>query len=124
MNVSTAESNLAGQQTRLDESVRNLEILLGRYPSGLIAIKGDLPEIEDSIPAGIPSELLNRRPDLIAARETLSAVDSSLRDQEKNFLPSVSLTGSGGTTGEKFKNLFNFNFLVWSIASNLVQPIF
>ena len=124
VNVSAAENSYAAQLTRYDDAIRGLQVLLGRYPSSEIRIAEFLPEIDDSIPVGIPSELLTRRPDLIAAQEKLYAFDERLKDEKKNFLPSISLTGTGGTTGEQLKNLFNFNFLVWRIASDLTQPLF
>ena len=82
------------------------------------------PEISETVPAGIPSELLNRRPDLIAAKETFGAANERFKDAKKNFFPNINLTNSGGTSGEKLKNLLNFNFLVWNIAAELTQPIF
>ena len=123
-NLANTESTKAAQQRVLDTAVRTLEVLLGRYPDSQLQLIEELPTIVRTIPVGLPSELLSRRPDLIAAEKVLKAAVERRKGESKNFLPSIALTGSGGTTGPQLKNLLNFNFLVWSIAADLTQPLF
>jgi NodT family efflux transporter outer membrane factor (OMF) lipoprotein len=107
-----------------DQALRSLEVLLGRYPAAKINLPDVLPELSNSIPAGIPAELLNRRPDIIAARERFKALDQRHIQAKKNRLPAIRLTGSGGTSTRALTDLVDTDFLVWNFASGLVQPLF
>ena len=78
----------------------------------------------ESIPAGLPSELLLRRPDLIAAERRLAATNQTLRAAKKDLLPKLSLTSSAGTATSEFDQLLDSNFRVGAVAGNLISPIF
>jgi NodT family efflux transporter outer membrane factor (OMF) lipoprotein len=123
-NVASAESNLALRQRQRDTAVRSLEILLGRYPVAGLAIPEELPQIVREIPVGLPSTLLERRPDLIAARQRLLAAGERLSEANKNRLPSFRLTATGGFTSEEFARLLDYDALVWSLIAGVTQPIF
>ena len=122
--VAGAESNLEFEKARHDAIVRSLEVLAGRYPNFQSAIPEKLPSIKLDIPAGLPSEILGRRPDLMEAEMRLAASDERLQQVGKNRLPGIQLTGSGGTSSNALKNLFDLDFLLLSIAADLSQPIF
>ena len=119
-----ATANLLSRKRQLDQASRRLEILLGRYPSASLAKMTDLPALPASIPAGLPSELLLRRPDLIAAERRLAATDQTLRAAKKDRLPKLSLTSSAGTATSEFDDLLDSNFRVGAVAGNLINPIF
>ena len=72
-NVSSAKRALESRQLDRNESARTLELLLGRYPSGTSRNQRDLPTLTSSVPAGLPASLIDRRPDLSAARARLFA---------------------------------------------------
>ncbi len=122
--VANAQSDLIVRRRVMDDNLRSLEVLLGRYPAAEISADTVLPEITSVVPAGLPSELLSRRPDLIAAHQTLEAALERQEDESRNYLPDIRLTGNGGTSGDALRNLLNWNFLVWNIAGGLVQPVF
>jgi len=105
-------------------AVRVLEVFLGRYPSAQIVFPDHLPTASRPIPAGVPSELLSRRPDIIAMERRFMALDQRHIQAKKNRLPSIRLTASGGTSTRKFTDLANTDFLVWNFASGLLQPLF
>ncbi len=109
---------------QLDAAERQLEILLGRYPRADVAQQRTLPSWVEPVPAGLPADLVARRPDLIAAERRLTASGLRVRSAKKSLLPRISLTGSGGTRTDDFSNLLDGNFGVWNIVGNLVQPIF
>lgn len=129
--VRSSEAELAGARALLErrgEQVerveRQLEILLGRYPSGDVEGPGDLPAVGEAPGAGVPSELLLRRPDLRAAELQLLAADYALYEARASLYPQLTLTGSIGRVGTETENLTDSGFDVWSIAAGLVQPIY
>lgn len=122
--TASAEADVAIRQRGLDAATRNLEIILGRYPGGELAAINELPDLPPSIPAGLPADLLQRRPDLVAAERQLAAADKELTASEKDLLPQISLTASAGSSTQEFDDLLDGDFSVWSLAGNLSQPIF
>ena len=74
-------------------------------------------------PAGLPSELLLRRPDILSSERRLAATGKRLKEAQLAFYPSFPLTGSGGTTTSQLANIFDSSFGVWSIAGQVAQPI-
>ena len=123
-NVSSAEALVQQRTETLKRSVRQLEILLGRYPAGQIDSASALPSVPALPDTGIPSELISRRPDLMAAERRLAAADKRIDASKAALLPRLSLTGSTGTMSDQFGDLLDGNFLGWTIASNLIQPLF
>ncbi|MEO0794202.1 MAG: efflux transporter outer membrane subunit [Verrucomicrobiota bacterium] len=107
-----------------DSSVRELEVLLGRYPSRELGITPNLPVLVRPVPVGLPSELLERRPDLVVAERQLAASGKRVSEARKAMLPRISLTGSYGYSSDELANMLSNSFSVWSIAGNALQPIF
>ncbi len=103
---------------------RALESLLGRYPGDQLSTAADLPPTPAMPPAGIPSGLLERRPDVIAAERQVAAAFANLDQARAARLPIVSLTGSLGGASSDLTNILNGPNLVWSIIGNVLQPIF
>jgi len=104
--------------------VRQLEILLGRYPDGELAMDLAFPDMPRPVPAGLPSEMLSRRPDLRASEQRLKSADWRVAESKATLLPRLSLTASGGTTSEDLADLISTDFKVWTVAANLAQPVF
>ena len=123
-NVASAERNLRSQVLRRDEAARTLELLLGRYPAGELKATPNLPTLRRQIPAGLPSELLNRRPDLAAGRERIYASARRADTARKSLLPSLRLTGSAGNGSSDLRRALDPSFLTWSIASSVAQTIY
>jgi len=123
-NVASAEASYEQRLRILDGSVRSLEVLLGRYPGNRLEVGDTLPTLEGFVPAGLPSELLQRRPDLQAAERRLRAAELDASIAHKNRYPSISLTASGGTGSDELDNLLDSDFKVWNLAYNLTQPLF
>ena len=122
--VANAESRLAARRLQRDQTVRVLEVLLGRYPASELDIAEDFPSMKQEVPVGLPSHLLARRPDILAAERRLAASEARLSREKKNRLPSFGLTASGGTSSDALKQLLNINYLVWNLAANVTQPLF
>jgi NodT family efflux transporter outer membrane factor (OMF) lipoprotein len=123
--AASAEADVGTRTRALDSATRSLEVLIGRYPGAELASDpATLPPLPEAIPTGLPADLIQRRPDLIAAERRLAAADRDLRARQKDLLPRISLTGSGGTASQEFKDLLDSDFSVWTLAGNLGQPIF
>ena len=123
-NVASAERNLRSQILRRDEAARTLELLLGRYPSGELKATPNLPTLRRQIPAGLPSDLLVRRPDLTAGRQRIYASARRADAARKSLLPSLRLTGSGSNGSSDLQKALDPSFLTWSIASSLAQTLY
>jgi len=107
-----------------DESTRILESLLGRYPSASLKLPEQLPTVTQPLPNSVPSSLLERRPDIIAAEQRFFATDQRMLKARKNMFPTIQISGNGGTSTQKLDEIFNPEFLIWNIAGNLTQPLF
>ncbi len=125
LDVANAEADLAERREVLDRTARQLEVLVGRYPGAELELSaGALPTVTGAPPAGIPSELVTRRPDLAVAERRLAAAGARVDEARAALYPRLSLSASGGTSTEDIGDLFDRAFSVWQIAGNLLQPIF
>jgi outer membrane protein, multidrug efflux system len=122
-NLASAESLLYFREEQIERVARQLQILTGAYPDGQVDAT-DLPPIPAQIPAGVPSDLLQRRPDLASAEARLAAADYGLWEARKALWPSIRLTASAGRTSDELGDLLKDSFDVWSLAGGIVQPIF
>ena len=123
-NFAAAESLLSERRNFSERATRQLELLLGRYPSGKIKTSATLQEVPEPVPAGLPAELVARRPDLAAAEQRVFAADARVAQARATLYPRISLTGSGGTSSSELEDLLSSQFKVWTIAGNLAQPLF
>ncbi len=123
-NVASAERNLRNRTLQRDEAARALQLLIGRYPSGELQAASELPPLKSRIPAGLPSELLARRPDLAAGRARIYSSARRADAARKDLLPALRLTGSGGTSSEQLKRALDPAYLTWSIAASLAQTVY
>lgn len=123
-NLANARATLLQRRRQQHNLVRGLEILAGRYPAGTLEQPATLPAVPDPVPAGLPDQLLERRPDLQAAESRLRAAGYRLSSAEKNRLPGVALTASAGTASDALRNVIDLDHFIWTLAANLTQPIF
>lgn len=123
-NVAGAERAVESSRLTRDEAARTLETLTGRYPSGRSRAGAELPRLRKSVPAGIPSDLLERRPDLAAARADLFASARLADASRKSLLPSLSLTTSAGTPVSRFRDLLSPEWLFARIGANIAQTLY
>lgn len=129
--VRLAETDLAVARALVEERsgalervVRQLQILVGRYPDGTIVDDAELPEPPPTPPAGAPGQLIARRPDLAAAEARLAAADERLYAARAALYPRLSLSGAVGRTSNRTGDLFDPDFSIWSVAAGLTQPLF
>jgi outer membrane protein, multidrug efflux system len=115
---------LAERMQERERVIRQLEIMLGSYPSGGLSAKVRLPNFPGATPAGLPSELLQRRPDVLAAEREVASSGRKVKQARLARFPSFSLTGSGGTASESIRDVLGSDFGVWSLGGSLTQAIF
>ena len=102
-----------------------LAILLGRVPEGFDVDANTLEGIAaPPVEPGLPSALLQRRPDIAQAEAQLFAAHANLDAARAAFLPAIGLTGSGGYSAGQIANLISPSNLAWSIGASLLQTIF
>ena len=122
--LSAAEENLRKAQIAYEQAARGLEVLLGRYPSASIEVRQDFIPVPPPVPAGLPSELLSRRPDLVASERTVAAAFQLTVEAEAARLPSVSLTAAGGQASNDLINILGVDRNFFSVGANFLAPIY
>ena len=123
LNLSNAEAQLQQRRQQFDVATRQLELLLGQYADGVFDTPAELPAITPVVPAGLPADLVARRPDLVAAERELTAFLVRADVARTDLLPRFSLTGSTGTSTDGLRSLIDGNFGVWSLVGNVVAPL-
>jgi outer membrane protein, multidrug efflux system len=123
--VYTAAETIPSLESQLAQQEDLLSTLLGGNPTdiprGLALTSEPTP---DTVPAGLPSELLERRPDIRQVEESLVAANAEIGVAKAAFFPSISLTGSVGFESYQLQHLLSASSRVWNAAGTLTQPIF
>ena len=107
-----------------EQAIRALELLLGRYPAAAAAPTPKLPGFPGEVPAGLPSELLERRPDVVAAERRVAAAFNRIHEAKAARLPTIALTGSVSSISSDLFVLQDHSNPVWSLGGNLLAPIY
>ena len=106
------------------QSEHAIAVLMGRPPSGLSVPHGKLATRVPPVPVGLPSSLLERRPDVAAAEETMRQANAQIGVQFAGYFPAVSLSGLIGYSGNPFAAELGPTNPVWSFGASLAQPLF
>jgi len=108
----------------VEQARRAIEILVGRYPSGTTVTSSKLPALPAAVPGGLPSELLERRPDVIAAERRVAAAFNRIHEAKAARLPSISLTTGLSAISSELFVLKDRNNPVWNAGASLLMPVF
>jgi multidrug efflux system outer membrane protein len=124
--VQTAKINILDYERQRRQAANALTLLVGEpIPTGLPASGPfDSTHLLAAIPAGMPSELVEQRPDILEAEHTLKAANADIGSARAAFFPRITLTTSIGTTSSQFSQLFGAGTGVWSFAPQITVPIF
>ena len=129
--VSTAREALAARQNALEQlklaetqAQRALELLLGRYPAAEIAVASALPAMPEAVPGGLPSQLLERRPDIISAERKVAASFYAVEEAKAARLPTIKLTAGVNVIESSLFVLKDRDNPVWSAGAGIVAPLF
>jgi outer membrane protein, multidrug efflux system len=123
--VYTAAETIPDLERQISQQENLLSILLGENPTAIprgrtLTAQPNPP----TIPAGLPSELLERRPDIREAEENLIAANAQIGVAKAAYFPSISLTGTAGFESYALNRLFTGSAGLWNTAASLTQPVF
>ena len=124
--VELAQANYAAQVRARAQAENALVLLIGEpLPADLPAAVrlGEQPILAD-IPAGLPSDLLARRPDILQAEAILRAENANIGAARAAFFPSITLTGSAGAASTSLAGMFDARTSAWLLAPSVTLPIF
>ena len=134
-NLAAAQEQLVTIEGSQRDAIRALEVLLGRYPNATTEIPDELPDLLPSPPAGIPSEILERRPDIVSAERQIAAAFNATDQAKAARLPRFSLTSSisGASnslsdsvsgTSNSLSDILDPANIAWQLGANLMAPLF
>ena len=129
--VRLAQANLQGFRDAAEnldnayqQAVRSLETLAGRYPAAVLAVRPELAPAPAPVPVGMPSELLERRPDVVAAERRVAAAFYRIEEAKAARLPRISLTAAVTSVSSDLFVLQDHSNPVWSAGASLLAPLF
>src|ERR1700731_1294181 len=123
--VDTADVTISNLQQQIEQTENQITLLLGENPSG-IARKGGFNEnaLPPEVPVGLPSTLLERRPDIRGAEQNLIAANADIGVAKAAYFPQLSLSGIIGGQSTQLSTLFSGPNSAWSFVPQLSQPFF
>ncbi len=128
--VVTAQTQVLNAQASLVDVDRQraalehaIAVLVGDAPANLTLAAGALPAEAPVAPAGLPSQLLERRPDIASSERAVASANAQIGVAISAYFPSLSLTGSLGSSADDFSRLFRAENVVWSVGSSVSETL-
>jgi multidrug efflux system outer membrane protein len=124
--VDTAAETIPTLQQQIEQTENQISLLLGENPGDVMDHQGAFNEdvFPPEVPGGLPSALLERRPDIGAAEQNLIAANADIGVAKAAYFPQLSLSGFIGGQSTQLSNLFSGPHSAWSFVPQLTQPIF
>jgi NodT family efflux transporter outer membrane factor (OMF) lipoprotein len=123
-NVEALADTVRSLDLAYQNALRGLEALLGRYPAAAVAVAEELPAWRGAIPAGFPSELLERRPDVVAAERRVAAAFYRTEEAKAARLPRITLVANYTSLSSELFVLQSRDNPIFSAGAGLLQPLF
>jgi multidrug efflux system outer membrane protein len=125
----TAQAQIPDLERQIEQQENNLNLLLGHAPGPITRAAGVESSIANAphpteVPAGLPSQLLERRPDVRRAEELLIQANANIGAAKAQFFPQLSLSGNAGTSSNQLKGLVDSGNAYYYAVGTLAQPIF
>lgn len=114
-------------ESSINTAINTIAVLVGQFPQQLydkLIVPRPLPDYHVLVPVGIPADLLSRRPDIVAARQQLAVYARQLGIARKDFLPTLVINGSIGTSSHKITDMFDKSSFTYSISPTLSWTLF
>jgi multidrug efflux system outer membrane protein len=123
--VYTASETIPVLQEQIEQTENQISLLLARNPAGVVRGRSlTEQELPPDVPVGLPSALLDRRPDIRAAEQSLIAANADIGVAKAAYFPQISLSGLLGGQSTQLTSLFSGPHSVWSFVPQVTQPIF
>jgi len=123
--VYSATAAIPDLQRRIEQQENFIELLLGQNPAPILRGRElTAQDISPTVPPGLPSSLLQRRPDIRSAEQTLVGANFDVEAARAAYFPRITLTGFVGGDSNALSRLFSGSGTVWGAGSQLAQPIF
>ena len=123
--VDTAAETIPQLQQRIEQTENQISLLLGQNPGEVVRGRSlTEQELPPEVPAGLPSALLERRPDIRAAEQNLVAANAEIGVAKAAYFPQISLSGFLGGQSTQLSGLFSAPSRVWTLTPQVAQPIF
>jgi multidrug efflux system outer membrane protein len=123
--VDTAAQTIPTLQQQIEQTENQISLLLGKNPGPVIRQSSFNEQVvPPEVPAGLPSALLERRPDILAAEQNLIAANAEIGVAKAEYFPQLSLSGALGGQSSQLSRLFAGPNSAWSFVPQLTQPIF
>jgi NodT family efflux transporter outer membrane factor (OMF) lipoprotein len=123
-NLQTFRDAVLNLDAAYQQALRSLEALAGRYPAAVVAVRPELAPPPAPVPVGMPSELLERRPDVAAAERRVAAAFYRTEEAKAARLPRISLTAAVTSISSDLFVLKEQNNPIWSAGASLLAPLF
>jgi multidrug efflux system outer membrane protein len=122
--VDSSRANLARYQRLVAQDLNSLTLLVGAPVPDSLPARPLASDLVQQLPAGLPSDLLQRRPDILQAEYKLKAANANIGAARAAFFPSVSLTANAGTSSRDLSGLFGAGSGAWTFQPQINLPIF
>ncbi len=122
--VYQASETIPVLQLQIEQTENQLSLLLGKNPGAVVRGRSLTEQEMPDVPPGLPSALLERRPDIRAAEQNLIAANARIGVAKAAYYPQISLSGLLGGQGTQLSSLFSGASFVWAFAPQVTQPIF
>jgi outer membrane protein, multidrug efflux system len=120
-----ASATIPDLESRIEQQENFISILVGKNPEGVVRGRPLIDQQQPpEVPAGLPSSLLERRPDILQAEQQLVASNAQIGVAKADFFPRISLTAIGGYQSSALARLFTGPAGLWTFGANALQPVF
>ncbi len=122
--LATTESDLASRRADRARFEHAIAVLVGQAPAELAIAPAEWKQTVPAVPVGVPSTLLQRRPDIAAAERDVAAANAQIGVQRSAYFPSFVLSGSVGSGGSRIGDVFRASTLLWSLGASVAETVF
>jgi multidrug efflux system outer membrane protein len=119
-----AQDALYAAQAARAQTIRAIEVVTSRYPAGRFDVRRSFPSQPKGVPTGLPAQILERRPDLIASERRFAASFHRVNEARTARLPRFVLSATSGLGTAQLDSVGTLDAVVWSLAAGVTQPIF
>ena len=122
--LANARADIAALRATRARFEHAIAVLVGKAPGDFAIAAAPWQQAVPAVPLGVPSELLQRRPDIAASERAVAAANAQIGIERSAYFPSLALSGSLGSGGSRISNLFSASGLLWSLGASVAQTIF